>query len=68
MTQKINLGRRLMTTREACDYLSSSPWKIRKLVQDGLLVVVRMGDSGAWRFDRADLDALIERSKRTGPE
>ena len=50
------LPRRLLRVREAAQYLSVSPWKLRRLVQDGLLPIVQ-----------ADLDAFIERNKRQEP-
>jgi excisionase family DNA binding protein len=66
-TRSAPLGRRLLRTREAAQYLSVSPWKLRKLVQDGLLPVVQASEGGAWRVDVRDLDSFIERNKRTEP-
>jgi excisionase family DNA binding protein len=59
--------RRLLRTREAAQYLSISPWKLRRLVQDGLLPVVQENEGAAWRIDMWDLDRFIERNKRTAP-
>ena len=61
------LARRLLRTREAAAYLSISPWKLRKLVQDGFLPVVQASEGGAWRVDVRDLDSFIERNKRVEP-
>jgi excisionase family DNA binding protein len=59
--------RRLLRTKEAAEYLSVSPWKLRKLVQDGQLPIVQDSDGAAWRVDIRDLDAFIERNKRVRP-
>jgi excisionase family DNA binding protein len=60
-------SRRLLRTKEAAEYLSVSPWKLRKLVQDGLLPIVQDSDGAAWRVDVRDLDGFIERNKRLRP-
>lgn len=60
-------SKRLLRTREAAEYLSVSSWKLRKLVQDGLLPIVQDSDGAAWRVDLRDLDAFIERNKRLSP-
>ena len=62
---KPGLTKRLLRVREAAEYLSISPWKVRRLIQQGLLPVVQASESGAWRVDVRDLDAFIERNKRT---
>ena len=54
---------RLVRTREAAIYLGSSPWKVRKLVQDGLLPYVADAESGRWLFDVRDLDVYVESNK-----
>lgn len=61
------LAKRLLRTREAAQYLSISPWKLRRLIQDGLLPVVQENEGAAWRVDVRDLDAFVERHKRTEP-
>jgi len=61
------LAKRLLRTREAAEYLSISAWKLRKLVQDGLLPIVQNSEGGAWRVDMRDLDSFIERHKRAEP-
>ena len=60
-------SRRLLRTKEAAQYLSISPWKLRRLVQDGLLPIVQDSEGAAWRIDVRDLDGFIERNKRTAP-
>lgn len=67
VTRSAPLARRLLRTREAAAYLSVSPWKLRRLVQDGLLPIVQDSEGGAWRVDVSDLDGFIERNKRTAP-
>jgi excisionase family DNA binding protein len=64
---KLPLAKRLLRVREAAEYLSVSAWKLRRLVQDGLLPIVQDRDGGAWRVDVRDLDAFIEQNKRTEP-
>lgn len=59
--------KRLLRVKEAAEYLSLSPWKVRQLAQDGLLPVVRSCEGGAWRIDVRDLDAFIEQNKTTEP-
>jgi len=60
-------SRRLVRTSEAAQYLAVSPWKLRQLVLQGRLPVVQDTDGGVFLFDLRDLDAYIERHKRTGP-
>ena len=64
--RKRELTRRLLRTREAAYYLGSSMWKIRRLVQDGLLPYVSDSDGGRWLFDVKDLDEYIDANKHTG--
>jgi excisionase family DNA binding protein len=56
---------RLMKTKAAATYLGSSPWKVRKLVQDGRLSFISDSVTGSWRFDIRDLDRYIEANKRS---
>jgi excisionase family DNA binding protein len=60
-------AKRLLRVREAADYLSVSPWKLRRLAQDGHLPIVQASEGGAWRVDVRDLDSFIERHKTTEP-
>jgi excisionase family DNA binding protein len=56
---------RLLRTRAAAAYLGVSPWKIRRLVQDGHLPYVSDSDRSGWRFDVHDLDRYVEANKRS---
>ena len=58
-------AKRLLRVREAAEYLSLSPWKLRRLIQDGHLPIVQSCEGGAWRVDVRDLDSFIDRNKRT---
>ena len=60
-------SKRLLRVRDAADYLSVSPWKLRRLIQEGLLPIVQASEGGAWRVDVRDLDSFIERHKTTEP-
>ena len=62
---KQNIAKRLLRVREAAEYLSLSPWKLRRLIQDGRLPIVQASEGGAWRVDVRDLDSFIEGNKRT---
>ena len=60
----ITVTPRLLRTRDAAVYLACSPWKIRRLVQDGVLPYIPASEFGAWWFDRVDLDRYVESQKR----
>jgi len=56
---------RLVKTKQAAEYLAISQWKLRNLVQQGLLPYIEDGGgTSPWRFDVRDLDTYIERSRR----
>ena len=59
--------RRLLRLKEAACYVSVSPWKLRGLIQNGEIPIVRNGDGagGVWLLDIKDLDAWINRTKAT---
>ena len=61
-----NSARRLLRLRPASDYLSISPAKLREIVQQGGLPVIRLSDNGhaPWLLDIRDLDEWVERTKR----
>jgi len=59
--------RRLVRTKEAAEYLSMSPWKLRRLIQDGRLPVVQDGEGAPFLLDLRDLDSYIDRNKRISP-
>ena len=64
---KPSFAKRLLRIREAAEYLSLSPWKLRRLIQDGRLPIVQASEGGAWRIEVRDLDSFIERHKTTEP-
>jgi hypothetical protein len=55
---------RLLRTRAAATYLGCSPWRVRKLVQDGVLPFIPASSFGVWFFDIEDLDRYVETQKR----
>jgi excisionase family DNA binding protein len=56
---------RLVKTKQAAEYLAISQWKLRNLVQQGLIPYIEDGGgTSPWRFDVRDLDTHIERSRR----
>jgi excisionase family DNA binding protein len=59
--------RRLLRLKAAAEYLSLSPWKLRRLIQEGKLPVVQDGDGSPFLLDVRDLDGYVERNKRTTP-
>ena len=63
--QKVPLAPRLMKTKQAAEYLAISQWKLRNLVQLGLIPYIEDGGgTSPWRFDIRDLDEYIQRSRR----
>jgi len=58
---------RLLRTSAAAEYLSVSPWKLRRLVHDAELPVIEGGGGANWLFDRMDLDHWIEKRKQLRP-
>jgi len=57
--------KRLLRTKEAAEYLGIKQRKLRTLIQDGQLPVVQAGQGVPWLLDLRDLDAWVERNKRT---
>jgi excisionase family DNA binding protein len=56
---------RLVKTKQAAEYLAISEWKLRNLVQLGLIPYIEDGGgTSPWRFDMRDLDEYIQRSRR----
>lgn len=56
---------RLVKTKQAAEYLAISEWKLRNLVQQGVIPYIEDGGgTSPWRFDIRDLDAYVERSRR----
>lgn len=74
MNQETTPTRRLMDISAAAEYLGGiSVWTIRAFVANGQLQAVKLPSvryqsrrSRRLLFDRADLDAFIEKSKREG--
>lgn len=62
-----NSARRLLRLKPASEYLSISPAKLRQIVQREALPVIRLEENGdaPWLLDVRDLDAWIDRTKRT---
>lgn len=56
--------RRLLRLREAAQYLSLSPWKLRIIVQSGQLPIVKYGENAPWLLDVRDLDGWVGRNKQ----
>ena len=65
MTKLQSSSRRLLRMKDAAVYVSLSPWKLRKLVQDGQLPIVKYGENAPWLLDVLDLDGWVERHKQT---
>ncbi len=59
---------RLMRLKSASEYLSLSPWKLRRLIQDGRLPVVQDCEGGPFLLDVRDLDGWVERTKRVAED
>ena len=58
------LAPRLVRIKKAAIYLGMSTWKLRDLVQQGRLPVVRgEGTYAPWLFDVRDLDSFVDREK-----
>lgn len=55
---------RLFRLKRASEYLSLSPWKMRRLIQEGRLPVVQDCEGGPFLLDVRDLDGFVERNKR----
>jgi len=53
--------KRLMSIREAAEYLGRSTWSVRRLIWNGELPAVRAG--GRVHMDVRDMDEFIERNK-----
>lgn len=55
------MTKRLMSIREAAEYLGRSTWSVRRLIWNGELPAVRAG--GRVHMDVRDMDEFIERNK-----
>ena len=56
------VAQRLLTTRQACDYLQVSATTLWRITKRGELTPVRVG--GRCQFDVKDLDRFIRRQRR----
>ena len=56
-------GRRLLTIKEAANFLGCTPANVYALRQAGQLPFVPIGTRKGYRVDQIDLDAFIERRK-----
>jgi excisionase family DNA binding protein len=57
-------SRRLIKVKQAAEYIGVNAWKIRKLVQEGLLPYIPGdGATAPWLIDLRDLDAYIDAQK-----
>lgn len=54
---------RLLRTRQAAEYLCVSEWKLRRLIQDGMLPYLHGGEGAPFLLDIRDLDDYIEKNK-----
>jgi excisionase family DNA binding protein len=64
-TKQVPIAPRLVKTKQAAEYLAISEWKLRNLVQLGLIPYIEDGGcTSPWRFDMRDLDEYIQRSRR----
>jgi excisionase family DNA binding protein len=59
--------RRLVRLTIAAEYLSLSPWKMRRLIQEGRLPVVQDCEGSPFMLDLRDLDVYVDRNKRSSP-
>jgi excisionase family DNA binding protein len=56
---------RLLRLKQAAEYLSVSPWTLRRVIQAGQIAFVQIVENGPWLVDRMDLDRFIESKKQT---
>lgn len=68
MATRETLQRRLIRTKEAAAYLSMSDWKLRRLIQEGIVPVVQDHDGGPFLLDIRDLDGYIDSHKHSIPD
>jgi len=62
LAQQSSVSPRLLTMRQAAEYVAVSYWTVRGWVESGKLSPVRLGER-LIRIERADLDRLIETRK-----
>lgn len=54
---------RLLRLKPAAAMLSISPAALRRLIQDGQIPILRVGEHSPWLIDVHDLDRFIARKK-----
>ena len=64
LAQQSSVSPRLLTMRQAAEYLAVSYWTVRGWVESGKLSPVRLGER-LIRIERADLDRLVETRKES---
>jgi excisionase family DNA binding protein len=67
MKRESSVTERLLRLRPASEYLSVSPATLRAIVQRGELPIIKLAENShsPWLLDRLDLDAWVERTKRS---
>jgi len=57
--------RRLVRLKQASEYLSLSPWALRRIIQAGEIPIVTVGEGAPWLLDLRDLDSWVDHHKHT---
>jgi hypothetical protein len=68
MRKTVAMAKRALRIRDAANYLSVSPRRVRSLVQKGALQLIKLDEESQhspWLIDIRDLDNLVEKSKVT---
>jgi hypothetical protein len=68
MRKTVAMAKRALRIRDAANYLSVSPRRVRSLVQKGALQLIKLDEDSQhspWLIDIRDLDNLVEKSKVT---
>jgi hypothetical protein len=56
---------RLLTVKKAAEWLGLTTWALRERIWEGQIPVVQFVEGGKMWVDMKDLEALIQRHKRT---
>jgi excisionase family DNA binding protein len=65
MTRAQTNARRLVRLKQASEYLSLSPWALRRIIQAGEIPIVKVGEGAPWLLDLRDLDSWVDHHKHT---
>jgi excisionase family DNA binding protein len=65
MTRAQTNARRLVRLKQASEYLSLSPWALRRIIQAGEIPIVKVGEGAPWLLDVRDLDSWVDHHKHT---